>query len=677
MTAKAAYEIWIDWDNDGGLFAGNFEGSLDGWQGSGTSEPPLNLSAAVAHLSGTSMQINWTAYTPSGTGDTGIEVKFGDSGRGFDLGRFGGGTSADVIAPVVTKGFPSLVIGRQYDFTAWVYVPASGGEHVRIGVEGLAVSPVSSVTDKWQQLTCTFTAANTQHSLQITSAGNTDGTEITYVDEMMVIGPGENVSNRVLGLRTPLSISYGRDQARSLSTVQPGTVTMEIDNRSRDYSPDNPTSVMAGFLSSGKQVLIKATYEEISHVMFSGYLTEYKITPDKNVRSVQFGCQDILSKLNANISTPVYKVLRTGDGVHAILDAIGWPLDKRDVDPGATIMSYWFAEGSSGLEALNDIISSEGPPAIAYVDSANRFVFRDRHHRVLRPPSISSQVTFVGEGAEPQFSSPMTYDIGWSDIVNSIDVTVNQMTPGEVDAVFTSTDIINLASGESRTITIQSDSPFIEAIVPILGIDFTLQYGSVNIALSRDSGQACDIIVTATSASVVSGMILRARPITATATYKVVSTDPGSITDNGIVSYDGSMPWANVNDATAVAAILLGQRAQRLPIITITVNNGNATRMEQILARDISDRAHVVEDETFTDHDFFIEKIEHSIEDVGANHTVTFSMERVRTQVTPVFTFDDSSKGFDVGQFGLSGFDDSNTVFVLDQSNLDMGLLGT
>lgn len=46
MTAKATYRIWIDWDNDGGLFAGNFERTLDGWGGQGTSIPDVELSAA-------------------------------------------------------------------------------------------------------------------------------------------------------------------------------------------------------------------------------------------------------------------------------------------------------------------------------------------------------------------------------------------------------------------------------------------------------------------------------------------------------------------------------------------------------------------------------------------------------------------------------------------------------
>ncbi|MYV58046.1 hypothetical protein [Streptomyces sp. SID3212] len=676
MTAKATYEIWIDWDGDGGLFAGNFEGTLDGWQAEGTTVPALELSAAFSHISGRSMEITWTPYVPGATGDTGTEVKFDAVGRGFDQGRFGGATSTDVLPPIVTKGYSNLIPGRQYSFTAWVYVP-TGGEHVRIGVDSISISPASSVLNGWQQLTCVFVAVASQHTLRITAAANTAGGELTYIDEIMVTGPGENVTQRVLGLRTPLDISYGRDQSRSLSSVQPGETTLEIDNRSRDYSPDNPGSVIAGFLSSGKQVLIKATYQEVSHVMFSGYLQDYGINPDKNSRSVTFSCYDVLSKLNANISTPMYEMLRTGDGVHAILDAIGWPIDKRDIDPGATIMSYWWAEEQSGLEALNAIMGSEGPPSIAYVDSANNFVFRDRHHRLLYPASITSQASIVDKGEEPMFSSPMTYDIGWKDVVNTVSVDIDQRQPGDIEAVFTGTDIIALGAGESRTISIKGDSPFMSAITPELGVDYTVPSGSVTVSLSRDSGESADVVITAITAATINGMIVRARPVTVARTVKVLVQDPGSISGNGIKSYDGDMPWANVNDAHAVGSLIIGQRSQRLPIVTITIKNANPMRMNQILTRDISDRIHIVEDETFTDHDYYIEKVQHSIADIGHDHSAIFSCERARTQVSPVFTFDDSAKGFDDGLFGLDGFDDPATVFILDQSTLDTGLLGT
>jgi len=678
VTATAAYQILIDWDNDGGLFAGSFEGSFDGWGPAGTLEPALDLSSTVSHIGVQSLRVTWTAFTPSGSGDTGVEVKFGVSGRGFDQGRFGGGGGGDTQSPYAFLNFPKLIPGRLYTMSAWVYVPSTGGQHVVIAVDGIAQSSASTLTDEWQELTVDFIAASDTEDIRIAPNTNTAGGEITYADEIMIVGPGEDVTLKTLGVRTPLSIGYGRDQIRSLSAVSPGQMEIELSNISRDYSPNNPGSVIAGFLGSGKSIVVKASYDGMSHVLFNGYLDDYTIVPDRSNRSVQFTCLDMLSKFNANVSTEVFEALRTGDGIHKILDAIGWPADKRDIDPGATIMQFWYADSQTGMDALNGILQSEGPPSIAYVSSSNNFVFRDRHHRILQPSSIEVQATYVDSGPEPQFSAPMTYDIGWKDIVNTVDVNIDQRAAGDIGVVFTSTDVIVLNAGESRVLTIQADSPFIDAVIPEETTDYVLQYGSVNFALSRLSGASVDVTITAITQSAVNGFTMRAKPITAARTYRVFVQDANSVADNnGPVPYDGDMPWANLNDAYAVAAILLGQRAQRLPVITITINNKNDVRLNEILTRDISDRVHLVEAETFTDHDFFIEKIEHSVIDVGKNHTIVISCEQVREQVSPAFTFDDSSAGFDVGLFGLDGLDDAASVFVLDVSNLDEGLLGT
>lgn len=677
MTAQATYEIFIDWDNDGGLFAGNFEGTLDSWGPVGTLPPDPELSSAFAHLSSQSMQITWDAYTAASDSDTGVEFQFGSSSRGFDAGRFAGGSNDDIDPPGVVKSFANLIPGRAYDLSFWAYVP-TGGEHVVMSVDSIATSEATSVNDEWQKISVSFTALGTSHLVTISPAGDTAGGEVTYIDEIMYTGPGENVTDRVLGLRTPLGIQYGRDTARSLSLVQPGTTSLEINNSSHDYSPDNPNSVIAGFLSSGKQVLIKATYEGSTHVLFSGYLNDYTITPGVADKSIQLSCLDALSKLDTDIFTDVFDVVRSGDAVNAILDAVGWPSDKRDIDPGGTVIQWFCIDTQSGLEALGDVLSSEGPPSIAYVDSGNNFVFRDRHHRLIRPASIFNQATFVDQGPEPQFSDPFTYDIGWTDVVNSVSVSIDQREVGEQINVFESTDTIVIAGGETRTISVAADDAFIEAIVPQAGVDFQVSIGSnPMVSLSRTSGKSVDVMMTGVTACTIVGLNLRAKPITAARTYSVNVQDQESVNGNGLKSWDGAMPWASINDAYAVAALILGQRSQRLPIVSITVNNGYPERLRQILSRDLSDRIHIVETETFTDHDFYVEQVQHNVNDIGANHAALFSAERIRTQVSPVFTFDDSSRGFDVGLFGVDGLDNPAEVFLLDVSALDSGLLAT
>jgi hypothetical protein len=51
--------------------------------------------------------------------------------------------------------------------------------------------------------------------------------------------------------------------------------------------------------------------------------------------------------------------------------------------------------------------------------------------------------------------------------------------------------------------------------------------------------------------------------------------------------------WAGQYDAAAIVALILAQRAERLPTIKVTMVAANATRQLQQLSRDLSDRVRV------------------------------------------------------------------------------------
>jgi hypothetical protein len=198
-------------------------------------------------------------------------------------------------------------------------------------------------------------------------------------------------------------------------------------------------------------------------------------------------------------------------------------------------------------------------------------------------------------------------------------------------------------------------------------------------SLSRTSGESAKIFITATTSAVVQGLNLRAVPVPVVREYVVTVEDQTSINNHGIHSLESDLelPWANKYDAEAVGKTIIGLRAERLPLIAFRISNVNPERMLQILERDLSDRIHVVENETFTDHDFYIERIEQSIEEVGWNHSSLFGCERAREPVANVFKFGSAGPGFDSGRLGLQGFDDPEKVMILGDGRLDQKVLGT
>jgi hypothetical protein len=499
---------------------------------------------------------------------------------------------------------------------------------------------------------------------------------------------GEDVTSRVMRSGGPVKFAYGRDQARSLGAIRAGETAFHVNNESKDYSPDNASSPLFGNLRPGRPVLIQATFNSTTYELFRGFLDGYELRPrGSGASTVEFTALDLLHRLGqAKLSTALHDSLQTGEAIHVLLDEIGWPEDQRDIDQGATTLRWWWEEGNDGFTALKRIVDSEGPPAFAFVGSNGTFVFRDRHHRFLSTASTTVQATFRASGTEPLFSEPLGYNVGWRDLINQVVIEVEEREAQPVQSVWSTTSEYVLAAGETLTLDLKPNDPFIGAINPVVGTDIILRSGSgPTVNITRNSGQSTQLTITAANATIVQSIRLRAQPVPIVRKVRVVAENPESINKHGVRSDVEITPvWANVHDALAIGKIIVAQRGERLPVVSIAVNNATDARLTQILSRDLSDRIHIIEpNETGLDDDFFIEKIEHEISEVGKKHVATFSCERVwhDTTVTPnYFTFDKAGSGFNDGVFGEDGMIQSDKIFILgntgDNGKLDIAGLG-
>lgn len=715
LPTNANWNIWIDWDKDLGVNLTSFEtGSTEGWQGAGNPAPNLVVdkespSQPVKH-GRYSLRVEWTIDTNPVT----TPITFGLAGHGFDDGSFNVNNppvEGAFVTPTVERTLTGLVVGRQYTATAWFYVP-TGSPDVRLQCNGFNGSYTTAL-NQWVQASVEFTATDTEHDLVIdpeTDPSTT--TQVLYVESVQLTHDTEPVQDRVLGTRQSISFKYGRDTARSLEAMSPTEATFELDNSDLELSPDNPDSVYAPYLVPGRPIYVRADWEDRFYSMFYGYLDSYTLKPGIEDDSVEFGAQDMLAQLGEfELSTEVYASLQTGDALHIILDELGWPQHRRSIDRGATTVSWWSEHQTDALEAVKKLVDSEGLPAFAYVDRHGNFVFRDRHHRYLDRRSLESQATFYSgrSDEEPQFCEPFEYDLGWTDLINKVDFEVEVRGPRPLEEVFSMEDetLIQLKQGEAYVVDVDAGDPFIQALTPRGGTvvvtdtssggeageeeeevfdppnaDYVMRSGtatSITATLDRTSGQTCKITFTAHGGdAVISNVRLRARPIQVMQTFRVTAEDAASVSEHGPRSYDGEAPWANPYDADAIARTIIGTRAERLPIVSFTVNSGNETRYMQVLERDLSDRIHLIEAKTFTDHDFFIESIEHDIGEVGWDHRATFSCERVKDlPVANSFEFGSATAGFDEGVFGGIGFTLPENMFVLGKSQLNQDKLNT
>lgn len=480
---------------------------------------------------------------------------------------------------------------------------------------------------------------------------------------------GDDVSAYVRPRIDPLTAQYGRDQSTALAPTVSGSGGLTLDNRSRIFSSRNSASPLFGLMKPARPVRITRTIGGNTYTLFTGHTDDNPINPDTSAKTVTLSMVDSLADLRGqNVSTGLYRDIRTGDAIGHILDACEWPDNLRDLDLGATVMPWWWEDGTDALNAIEKIISAEGPPALLTMGPAGEIVFRDRHHRLTRAEALTSQSTWRAvAGPEPIMQRQFDHDEAWRNIVNTGTASIDIRQPQPFGVVWTADTTISLSAGQQTLITAAGSDPFYSAITPVDGIDFRTLTGSVEVALLRTSGISAPIQLTAVGgASTIAGLQLRARPVPVIRTVQVSASDRQSIADYNPRSFPGDLSLCGVGDARAVLQTAISQRAQPLPIVQVRFLVRDPVKAALLLSRDLSDRVTVVEPETVTNGDFYIESIQHDLTG-EEDHSMTFGLEAAPVGATPTFRFDTDGAGFNDGNFS-NGLLDSATLFRFDGS---------
>jgi hypothetical protein len=496
----------------------------------------------------------------------------------------------------------------------------------------------------------------------------------------------EDVSGYVLD-EPDVTVSYGRTEGRADAESVVGKMTFALRNDGRQFSPENTGSPIAGNVLPGATAELSYTHPSTGTIttLFSGPLDSFQVDPSAPARDFTAEALDAWGTPGTEkLSTAVYSGLRTGDLVGIVLDEIGWT-GPRDIDPGATVVDYWWEDGASAAEAVQKLVQSEGPPAIAYVQGGT-FVFRDRHHRLTRTASQTSQGTYthvIPEASGPAgqlkiLTNSFLYDHGLENIANNVTFEVGQRLPTDSAEVWSTPTPIVLAANETQTIIAQADDPFVNAQIPrpytynsdgsIGSGEYSLQYGSVTFSLARTSGQAVAITLVAggTGAYLEDGLKLHATPLKVSRTIKVVEEDASSIGRYRRRTWPHPAPWVNVYDARAIAQRIIAIYATPRPSVTLSIVDLDDTYVQQIMGRVISDRVTIRNDEIGLNTDFLVEGITHTIRQFDV-HTLTLHCEIAEpAQPANILTFDVAGKGFNDGAFGITGIDAPATMFRFD-----------
>lgn len=320
----------------------------------------------------------------------------------------------------------------------------------------------------------------------------------------------------------------------------------------------------------------------------------------------------------------------------------------RDLDTGRSTLSYWWLDDEDAMAALVALKATEGPGAAIYEDGTGAIVFRDRQKRLTASRSTVSQTTFrTAAGAtEPLASLPFAYDPGTRDVVNDVTVEVKSRTVQAIQTVWTLGSTITLAAGETRKYlarggqttditTGQYIGPFTGAVAPTSGAgDYTVTAGSLvsSPTLDRTSGASVTLTVGPAGASgaTITGMRLRAQPVTVSATTPVRSTIDASTSQTAFGVRTFPLPIRQeiaINDAQDLCNAIVGFQQNGRSTVLFTVRGiHGAARLTAALAREVSDRVTVIHAASGLNADFYIESIAHRVI-APASHVTTFAGE--------------------------------------------------
>lgn len=426
-------------------------------------------------------------------------------------------------------------------------------------------------------------------------------------------GSYEDVTNYIQYQRG-FQASQGRYQLLQLSPLAAGAAEGMLDNRDLRFSPDYASSPLAGSVIPGLQGYLNVTYAGTVYPLLQGYTQQ---SDDKSLISQQnypLRIYDALGKFNAvDVETAMYTSIRSDVAIGHVLDELGWPAGKRILDTGAATFARWCATGKKGLEAIRDIVLSEGPPAIAYIDGNNNFVFEGRHYRLLTSRCTTSQATFRDTGTEPCYSSDDPRD-PLENVINSATIRVAAYASAASQPLTVTGRALPLTLAPSEAVTFTVTPPSGASFFDTAVASTVVSAGSVSSAFNRTSGGKATLTVTAGAG----GATLTSVSATGTsyiASYADVSNSvdaSASITKYGTRTLpDEFQPvWVpTVADGVDYCDYVVGRYQEFVRINAIGIDTAYAARALQGVTRGISDRVTIVQSRTGGSADFFVEQI--------------------------------------------------------------------
>lgn len=497
----------------------------------------------------------------------------------------------------------------------------------------------------------------------------------------------------------------GRDQATAYAPPKSPAFDLTLRNYDQRFSPGG---VLQNYLGRGPvatlnaeygvdvlvdadDVLVDATDQMVdgrtTTALFTGTVNQMQQAIDRHTQTVSVSALGTIANLLVSKKpvTTLYESIRTDQAVTAILDAVGWDADLREIGTGSTTLLYWWLNGqTNALDAINALLAAEGAGACAYEDGSGTFHYEGRAFRETNTRSTAIQWTFFdgstssnatvdesdvlvdatdvlvdGPLPTPLFHIiPAEYTSNPDEVVKTVASTINVRVPTSTQKIGEYGTTLTLTNNQVYDWVLTTQDPFKSALTPVAATDYTVSAGSLaSVALLSTSGQSVTVRWTAgaSGATIIgvtsNGPQLRAVSLPVVSSQTITSTVDTSST---ALRYQPQDPltlatWAEISPAQVLDVVnsyALRYRRERRQI-HFSTRNIDATHMYAILNLRVSDRIRFVHTYGFLDIEAWVEQIRYTIAPGGGVITMTVGCEQV---------FDLSGGAFDSALFDTDVF---------------------
>lgn len=504
---------------------------------------------------------------------------------------------------------------------------------------------------------------------------------ISWLGDGTYTGAYDDVSSE-MRVNPSIAVTRGKDSARARSGPMVASGTVTLDNQTGRYSPERPDSPIYQLadlpdrpvildMLMGTDVDVDSATIGIDDIdtyidgtarvrLLTGITEEPEQHPSRSERAVQYSLLGSMAKLRGrSISTSTLSLnIRTDEAIAIVLNLAGWPAADRVLSVGDTTLLYWWLDEKDAWNALAELLESEGAGAALYEDTNGRVIFQNRNYRSTAARSSSAQALFrdKSSAADVDIDDPdvliddvdtlidgggtlafvnFGYGSNRRDVYNEVSHTVNRRVVQSSAAVWNYGTSLVLAASEVKTIFAHSSSgdPWSSISGVTVTTDYVVSAGSLtSVVTTQISATVVAITFTAGGggatvlgpASATTGPQLRATAVPVVSTERIVQTASGStlLTTTHSLNLGDAGASKEMTAASGQSLVNAAAVYYRNPraIVSIELVNSSWELLDQIGQLEVSDRIAIIEEQTGTASDFWVEQIRHQVDSGGIVH---------------------------------------------------------